>query len=147
MNPQRDVDYEPLLPEEDKESALPAPYSSRPPLVAYLQSPRSFFLLCCALGLVISTLNLSFISAHDAFNAYAFERTPKRTPSVYLGLEHIRYRTPRCRNRTTYPSDYARFEGDNVRQRQRVHAPKDEIMFDFGKEVIPRQCVSCNCRR
>lgn len=141
MTAPRDVVYEPLLvadgvdiDDEEKDSPRHPRKSSRG-LRTLLADPRTFLLACCGLALMIATLNLTVLSAHDALNAYASARGPEKRPSVYEGLQYLKYKNPRCRNRTTYPSEYWSIEGDDVLGRQRVHAPKDEVMFGFGDTV------------
>jgi hypothetical protein len=148
MTIQRENDYEPLLPnpEEGKEDLTERPpVRRRLGLATILTSPHHFFLACCSISLVLSALNLSFISAYDAFNSYAFTRSPKQRPSVYLGLEHLRWKRPRCRTRITYPMEYALVEHDRVAQKQRVHAARDEVMFGFGDEVSSMSMRNLQC--
>jgi hypothetical protein len=154
--PSRNSDYEPLLADADGDHELdkfagqgaypPSGPSSPPPryasptpspltLRALLNTPRLFFVFSCCVALVLSALNYSVLSAADAFNAYTAERAPKRRPSVYTGLETLKWDENRCRRRTTYPTEYATIERNDVAGRKVVHGYRDEVDFAFGGDV------------
>lgn len=155
--------YQPLLnsaEEEYKPPLSPLRDTERPhrpifTLRDLIAAPSLFFALSCFLSLAISAVNISFLSAHDAFDTYATARKPVRSPSIYPGLENVHWSTPRCRNHTVYPRSYAQIE-DKSRRHKLVHAYRDEVTFAFGGEVctfpthvimsaIPTTTIDC-CR-
>lgn len=144
MSSPRSVDYEPLLAYADDEHKHVHTSSDAQHDVSeakalglrdLLTIPHLFLSLSCALALLLSAMNLSLLAAHDAFTTYASLRAPTRTPSLYPGLERVHWDTPRCRTRTAYSREYARFTGADVTRREHVRAPKDATQFQFGGEV------------
>jgi hypothetical protein len=133
--------YEPLLTEDDPASPLD-PGSGRgwrddrSVFTALFDPANAHRVLAVSvlLAVAVSVVNLTTISAIDALNAYAYTRSPKRTPSVYAGLETLAH-PAKCRHRTTYPTRYALVEDGNLASSRTVHAYRDEIKFEFGGSV------------
>jgi hypothetical protein len=131
-----DTPYEPLLArDEHEDSPIKRAHAPPPSLRAIVTTPRLALIASVLISLVLSAVNLTFLSARSAFNEYTVARAPRKTPSVYLGLDKLHWDPPRCRRRTIFPTKYARFSGRDVRQREHVHGPQDEVVFQFGGKV------------
>lgn len=126
---QSQVPYEPLAVDDEPAS---------PPLKEWVPPGKpqttlrawAFFLGAVALSLVLSALNLSAISAEKTYNAVTYYAT--KTPSVYMGLERVKLKTPMCRGRGSFPKRFYTVQGDDWQHRTHVHAPADKIRFQFG---------------
>src|SRR6202042_2737645 len=92
------------------------------------------FLISCAIALVISTFNLTFLSTSNSYRTFATSK-PNRAPSVYMGLENLPLDTTVCRSRMTFPKNFATFRDDNLLDMTQVHAPGDKVTLSFGGEV------------
>lgn len=123
--------YEPLsysdeeLPSSSKDSWTLKPHIST--------RTWAFFVAACILSLVFSALSLSALASTPSFNAV--NRHPTKTPSVYLGLEHLKPKERLCRGRGSYPWEFYTFTGSDTKHRTHVHAPKDKVNLVFGGQV------------
>ena len=95
---------------------------------------RQFFLISCAIALIISAFNSAFLATSNSYQSFAKSK-PRHTPSVYMGLENLQPDTSVCRSRMTFPKHFATFRGDDVLDMTQVHAPGDKVMLSFGGEV------------
>jgi hypothetical protein len=101
---------------------------------------RRFFLISCAIALVISAVNSAFLAASNSYQSFAKSK-PRHAPSVYMGLENLQPDTSVCRSRMTFPKHFATFKGDDVLDMTQVHAPGDKVMLSFGGEVCRSHIV------
>ncbi|KZV96413.1 hypothetical protein EXIGLDRAFT_733334 [Exidia glandulosa HHB12029] len=102
------------------------------------RTPAQYLATCCTTALLIYSITISIISTRTAFLSYAAVRAPKQWPDVYAGLAAVTWSTPRCLTRSIYPTTYALAHGDSPSHLERIYAPRDEVMFEFGGPNVAR---------
>ncbi|TFK91582.1 hypothetical protein K466DRAFT_582712 [Polyporus arcularius HHB13444] len=101
------------------------------------------FVWSCIGVLVLSSINLAFLStsttlrlAQDTLSPARSPNTLKR-PSVYLGLENVVFEPSYCRSRGTFPKTFYTYDArDGPRaELQHLHAPDDKMSLTFGGPI------------
>jgi len=96
----------------------------------------SFFLFACILAIVISALNLSFISGLDVYKTFKKSTAPAKHPNKYHGLENVVYETPVCRNRATFPRTFSVLQaGQGLNKAKQMYDQYDDLNVTFGGKV------------
>lgn len=130
--------YTPLDSEEtDDKPLISSPSSSSPPppeqRIASLSS-RAFviFLITSIVSILLSLLNLTILSSSQTYRNIP---KPLKSPSVYIGLDRVKYKEKLCRNRVVYPVRYWTFKGEDIKAKKQVLAPEDRVILSFGGDV------------
>ncbi|PIL23330.1 hypothetical protein GSI_14641 [Ganoderma sinense ZZ0214-1] len=96
--------------------------------------------LSLVLSLVISTVNLTFLSGWATVFSHDGDSTtprPLEYPSVYIGLESVAHDPSQCLNRGTFPDSFYTYDARKGARAKldRVYAPDDEITLTFGGPI------------
>lgn len=92
----------------------------------------SFFFIACTLSLIASTINVTFLSMKGTYNSL---KMPTKKPTVYLGLDRVKYNHTLCRNRVTFPAAYSVAPSSDLKSSKKMEAPGDIITLSFGEDV------------